>query len=162
MCDKSKAIFGYQIEEAFPTDERLAKGPVAIFECFQKIPCNPCFAACKKGAIKEFDDINDLPVLNHELCSGCGLCIAKCPGLAIIVIHATYSDDEALIKVPYEFVPVPQKDQIANGLDREGKYICDVIIRDVWDSKALDKTPIVSFSVPKTYMKNVRNISIKP
>lgn len=162
MCDNGNAIFGHQIEETFPTDERLAKGPVAIFECFQRIPCNPCFTACKKGAIKEFDDINDLPILNDELCSGCGLCIAKCPGLAIIVVDATYCEDEALIKIPYEFIPLPQKDQVANGLDREGKYVCDVIIKDVWDSNSLDKTPIISFSVPKKHMSKVRTISTKP
>lgn len=162
MCDNSKAIFGHEIEEAFPTDERLAKGPVAIFECFQRIPCNPCFAACKRNAIKEFSDINDLPIIDHNICNGCGMCIAKCPGLAIMVINTEYSDNEALIKIPYEFVPLPNKNQCVNGLDRQGNYVCDVIVRDILVSKALDKTPIVSFSVPKKYMKNVRNISLKP
>jgi len=161
MCDKSEAANQQQIDEAFPTEERMAKAPVAIIECFQRIPCNPCFAACKRKAIKEFNDINDLPIIDHDACNGCGMCIAKCPGLAIMVVDAGYSAHEALIKIPYEFVPLPNKNQITNGLDREGKYVCDVIVRDVWDSKTLDKTPIISFSVPIKYMKNVRNISMK-
>ena len=33
-----------EIKEAtgWPSEERLAKGPVAICECVQQIPCNPC------------------------------------------------------------------------------------------------------------------------
>ena len=161
MCDQCKAASHQQIEEAFPAQDRLEKGPVAVIECFQRIPCNPCFAACKRKAIKEFDDINDLPVIYHDICNGCGMCIAKCPGLAIMVVDAQHNADEALIKIPYEFIPLPEKDQSVRGLDREGKYVCDVIVRDVLNSKALDKTPIISFTVPKKYMKIVRNISVE-
>lgn len=161
MCDKIGAASQQQIEEAFPTEERLAKGPAAVIECFERIPCNPCFAACKRKAIKEFNDINDLPIIDHDVCNGCGMCIAKCPGLAIMVVDTQYSDDEALIKIPYEFVPLPEKGQLAEGLDREGKYVCDVIVRDILTSKVLDKTPIISFSVLRKYIKNVRNISIE-
>ena len=161
MCDQCKAASHQQIEEAFPAQDRLGKGPVAVIECFQRIPCNPCFAACKRKAIKEFDDINDLPVIYHDICNGCGMCIAKCPGLAIMVVDAQHNADEALIKIPYEFIPLPEKGQSVRGLDREGKYVCDVIVRDVLNSKALDKTPIISFTVPKKYMKIVRNISVE-
>ena len=162
MCDKSKAAGLQQIEGAFPSEERLARGPAAIIECFQRIPCNPCFADCKRKAIKEFDDINDLPVIDHDICNGCGMCIAKCPGLAIMVVDTQYSADEALMKIPYEFIPLPEKGEVVNGLDRDGKYVCDVTVKDILDSKVLDKTPIVSFAVHKKYLKIVRNISIKP
>jgi len=162
MSDTSNAASQNQIEKAFPAEERLAKGSVAIIECFQRIPCNPCFAACKRNAIKEFEDINDLPSIDHDICNGCGMCIAKCPGLAIMVVNAQYDTDNSLIKIPYEFVPLPEKGQIVNGLDREGNYVCDVIIIDILNSKVLDKTPIISFSVPKEYLKIVRNISLKP
>ena len=26
----------------YPSEERFAKGPVAVTECVQEIPCNPC------------------------------------------------------------------------------------------------------------------------
>ena len=32
--------------QTLPSDERYAEGPVAIIECVQEIPCNPCEAAC--------------------------------------------------------------------------------------------------------------------
>ena len=35
----------------WPSEERFAKGPVAIAECVQEIPCNPCEAACPMHAI---------------------------------------------------------------------------------------------------------------
>lgn len=149
-----------QIDDNFPSDERLAKGPVAIIECYQKIPCNPCYTACNRDAIKEFEDINDLPEINHDNCNGCGLCIANCPGLAIMVIDATYSKDEVLIKVPYEFMPLPKQGQVVDGVDRNGKFVCEAIVVKVINSKALDRTPIVSIAVPREYMRVVRNLRI--
>jgi len=149
-----------QIDNVFPSVERLAKGPVAIIECYQNIPCNPCYSACNRGAIKEFDDINDLPKINHDNCNGCGLCIANCPGLAIMVVDARYSEEKALIKIPYEFYPLPEKGQIVKGLDRTGEYVCDAEVINIMNSKALDRTPIVSITVPREYMKIIRNFSM--
>ena len=39
------------IEAVTPDETRFLKGAVAIAECFQKIPCNPCTKACVKKAI---------------------------------------------------------------------------------------------------------------
>ena len=36
------------IEAVTPNETRFLKGAVAIAECFQKIPCNPCTKACVK------------------------------------------------------------------------------------------------------------------
>lgn len=160
MLEKTGVPTAEQIEKAFPSEERLAKGPVAIIECYQNIPCNPCFTACNRNAIEKFEDINDLPKMNHDNCNGCGLCIANCPGLAIMVVDATYSKDEALIKIPYEFMPLPKEEQTVKGLDRKGQYVCDVKIVKVLNSKALDRTPIVSIAVPREYMKVVRNFGM--
>jgi len=148
------------IRKVMPTQERLYKGPAAIIECFQNIPCNPCYTACNRNAIKEFVDINDLPNINHEECNGCGLCISKCPGLAIMVVDMTYSEGEALLKIPYEFLPLPKEESTVKGLDREGNYICDVRVVKVMNSKALDKTPIISIAVNKEHIMTVRNIGM--
>jgi len=40
-----------EIRKILPPRERLERGPVAIIECVQPIPCNPCVEACKSGAI---------------------------------------------------------------------------------------------------------------
>ena len=58
-----------------PPREVLEKGPVAVIECFQKIPCNPCYTACKFDAIKPFEDINDRPVIDFDKCTACGQCV---------------------------------------------------------------------------------------
>ena len=62
-----------QADGIYPSDERLARGPIAVFECAQEIPCNPCESACKQGYIEIGEDITRLPVLD-ERCTGCGLC----------------------------------------------------------------------------------------
>ena len=160
MLEKTGVPTTEQIDKAFPNEERLGRGPVAIIECYQRIPCNPCYTACNKNAIKKFKDINDLPEINHDNCNGCGLCIASCPGLAIMVIDAVYSEGEALIKIPYELIPLPEKGMMVKGLDRKGQYVCDVKVIRVWNSKLLDRTPIVSIAVPKKYIKVVRNFRI--
>ena len=54
MMEEMIKINGYptidEIREnnGWPSDERFAKGPVAICECVQEIPCNPCEAACPR------------------------------------------------------------------------------------------------------------------
>ena len=63
-----------------PPAQRRAKGPVAMAECFQKIPCNPCAASCPVKAIHIGEDINECPTIDFDLCTGCGTCLTKCPG----------------------------------------------------------------------------------
>ncbi|NPV43310.1 MAG: 4Fe-4S binding protein [Firmicutes bacterium] len=146
------------LQKVAPSAERLAKGPVAVIECFQRIPCNPCYTACKRGAIKEFRDINDLPEIDHDLCNGCGLCVSKCPGLAIFIIDETYSENEALVKLPYEFVPLPKEGDTIKGLDREGRVVGEARVVKIQNSKYEDRTPVISVAVPKELSMVVRNI----
>src|SRR5512137_1199840 len=87
-----------------PSEEKMKKGPVVIIECAEEIPCNPCELACRQGAIEIGENINNLPVLKEELCTGCGVCIATCPGLAIFTVDLTFSAKEALINIPHEFL----------------------------------------------------------
>ena len=70
-----------------PSDERFAKGPVAVIECIQPIPCNPCEGACKFGAICVGDPIINLPCLDEEKCVGCGKCTKVCPADVISIIE---------------------------------------------------------------------------
>lgn len=146
------------LQKVAPSAERLAKGPVAVIECFQKIPCNPCYTACKKGAIKEFRDINDLPEIDHDLCNGCGLCVSKCPGLAIFIIDETYSEKEALVKLPYEFVPLPKEGDTVKALNREGRVVGEARVVKIQNGKYEDRTPVISVAVPKELSMVVRNI----
>ncbi|MCF6460780.1 (2Fe-2S)-binding protein [Clostridium sp. Cult3] len=149
------------IEGITPSKERRQKGPVAVIECYQEIPCNPCYIACKFGAIKEFEDINQRPILDFELCTGCGQCVIKCPGLAIFIIDENYSDTEALVQIPYEFLPLPEKNTFVTGLDREGKPICRARVMKVRKGKGLNKTSTVTLTIPKRYTMDVRSFNIE-
>jgi len=149
------------LDDITPTDERFAKGPVAVAECFQEIPCDPCVKACKREAIRMPRDINSLPVVDTERCNGCGLCISYCPGLAIFVIDKTYSDDLALVKLPYEFVPVPQKGEYAAGLDRTGKELGRFEVVRVTSGGRKNKTYTISLAVPQEMAMDVRGVKVQ-
>ena len=143
----------------FPTKDRLMKGPVAVIECLQKIPCNPCEKACPFGAIK-VNGLIGLPELNGEICTGCGSCIAHCPGLAIFVIDCTFSEDDALIHFPYEYLPLPEVGSIVNATDRAGKVVTKGKVVKVLARKSFDHTAVVSISVPKKFVNEVRGIAM--
>ncbi len=149
------------LESVIPPKERLAKGPVAIIECFERIPCNPCYTHCARGAIKEFEDINDRPQLNYDICNGCSICVSHCPGLAIFIVDETYSDTEALVKIPYELLPLPEEGTFVTGLDRGGKPICRAKVIKVQNPKFQDRTPIISLAVPKDLSMTVRFLSLE-
>jgi len=143
-----------------PPDERFAKGPVVIVECFQEIPCNPCVDACKFHAITKKRDINDLPKVDFDKCNGCGVCIAQCPGLAIFVVDKTYSASHAVVRIPYEFVPVPEKGQFACGLDRAGEEKGWFEVVRVTSGGAKNKTTILWLAVPQELAMEVRSIKV--
>ena len=149
-----------QIDEVFPEQDRLEKGPCAVIECFQNIPCNPCASACRRNAIKPFENINNLPIIDRDKCNGCTICVSKCPGLAIMVVDYNYSDTQAVLKIPYEFLPLPHVGEVVDGLDREGKSVCKAEVVKVLNTKAMDKTPVISIAVPKEFIKVVRNIGM--
>lgn len=148
------------IEKAFPSLDRINRGPVAVVECFQSIPCNPCSTSCPCNAMNSMNDINDLPSLNVENCNGCGICISKCPGLAIMVVDGSYSDNEILFRIPYEFLPLPNKGDIVKGLDRSGEYITDVRVVRVLNPKSFDKTAIIDVAVNRQFLYDFRNIGM--
>ena len=58
MFEKIGVASEKMIKEILPSEERRQEGPYAIFECFEEIPCNPCFTGCKVGAVKPFNNIN--------------------------------------------------------------------------------------------------------
>ena len=93
-----------EIKEAngWPDEERFLKGPVAVVECVQQIPCNPCESACPFHAIHIGEPITNTPKVDKETCIGCGMCVAACPGLAIFLVDKSYSETEATVSFPFE------------------------------------------------------------
>lgn len=142
----------------FPTQQRMALGPVAVIECIQCIPCNPCEAACPKGAIRVGEDITALPVLDGERCIGCGLCVARCPGLAIFIVDKTYGPGEAAVEFPFEYSGLPQPGDDVTAVDRRGRPVCRGRAVSVRTPAANDRTPVVKIAVPREYADQVRGI----
>lgn len=141
--------------------KRLQESPVAIIECIEEIPCNPCESACPAGAIKIGSSITNLPVLDEDKCTGCGLCISSCPGLAIFVLSLNYTDELALVSFPFEFFPLPKVGEEVSTIDREGRTVCKGKVVKILNKSKQDRTPVVSISIPKKYALVVRGISVK-
>ena len=142
----------------YPSEKRLSEGPIAIIECNEKIPCNPCEVACRFHAISIGNPITNTPVLNENLCTGCGVCIARCPGLAIFVIDKTYSEKEGLVLFPYEYLPLPLVGSSVEAVNRKGEVISSGKVIKVLNNKSLDRTPVVTIAVPKDKVDEVRGI----
>ncbi len=137
-------------------EEKLKQGKVAVIECSQRIPCNPCETSCPNGAIKVGEDINNLPKIDYEKCIGCGICLRACPGLAIFLING--KDNE--VTIPYEFLPLPKEGDRVMALDRQGKDLCEGEVIKVLPFPSEKKT-LITLKVPSEKLMEVRNFRIK-
>ena len=135
------------------------RGGYVVIECPQRIPCNPCVTICPFGAVVHHDDINDTPEIDYNKCTGCGLCVARCPGLACFVIDITYSQSSAVIKLPYELLPLPVKGQYVKCLDRIGNAVADGEVIGI-SEPLKDRTYVVNVVVPKELIDNIRAIKV--
>lgn len=144
--------------QKLPDAERYRRGPVAVIECVQEIPCNPCEAACIKGAIKIGEPIINLPCVDHEKCVGCGICVAKCSGMAIFIVDKSYSETTATVAFPYEYYPLPEAGCDAKGVNRKGEVVCEGKIVKVVNPKSFDHTPVITIEIPKEFADEVRSI----
>ncbi|HWR26807.1 MAG TPA: 4Fe-4S dicluster domain-containing protein [Candidatus Thermoplasmatota archaeon] len=136
-----------------PSEKQLEKG-VAILECVQEIPCNPCVESCPVHAIS-MKDINAPPVNDFEKCIGCTKCVGICPGLAIFVVRV--KGKKAWVTLPYEFVPVPQVGDSVNALDRTGTIRGKAIVKKVVKQ---GKTMVITIETDSGLAMDIRNIKV--
>lgn len=137
------------IKTRFPKKEVLLN-PKAITECYEEIPCNPCSTSCPFDAITIGEDINTPPVVDFDKCTGCGICVFNCPGLAIFTVQK--KDDYLLYKIPYEFVPYPLVGDIMNAVNRSGEVIGDCEITKVQITDKQDKTALLHVKVNREFL----------
>jgi Fe-S-cluster-containing hydrogenase component 2 len=164
VCTMSLIESGYleweELKELqnLPDETRYKKGPVAVIECVQEIPCNPCETSCPKNAIMIGDPITSLPHLDAELCVGCGVCVARCPGMAIFVVDKSAPDQTAKVSFPFEYEPLPKVGEIRRALNRKGEPVCSGKVVKVTDPPLYDHTPVVTVEIPKEFADEVRTI----
>lgn len=153
---------GYLSQEELnlPTLEEMQQGPLAVIECMQDIPCNPCEQACPFGAIHVGNPITSLPALAREKCKGCGVCVAKCPGLAIFVVDAAKEGQTGTVTMPYEYLPLPSVGDMVAGLNRKGEYIEKVRVEKVSRQAGNDCTAVVTVAVSKQHIHEIRCIKV--
>jgi len=144
---------GYPLEAL-----KNAKKPLVMIECAQTIPCNPCETSCPFGAITVGEPITNLPAVDAEKCTGCGTCVAVCPGLAIFLVDLGAGEGLGTVTFAYEYLPVPHKGDVVKALDREGSYVCDATVEKVASAKSYDMTKVVTIGVPVEYATVVRGI----
>lgn len=136
------------------------KNGLVVIECPQQIPCNPCHDSCPTGAILAFENIIDIPRIDYEKCTGCGRCVARCPGLACFVVDLTWGEEnEALMKLPHEMLPLPRAGDEVACLNRMGEEVHRgkvINVTEPWK----DCTRVVHVSVPKDMIMKIRAVKV--
>lgn len=160
MLKNTGIITPEELKAVLPPEARLAKGPVAIIECLQDIPCDPCVSACPVNAIKMQTGITDKPQLEFDKCTGCGACLPKCPGLAIFVVNMKHTAGMATLSMSYELLPLPVKGQEVTALDRAGKAVCQVKVLRVINPPAYDRTAVITIEIPADKTNEIRAIRV--
>ena len=140
----------------FPKESDYEKGLIAVIECDEDIPCNPCEDVCPNSAIIIGEPITNLPKFGPVRCNGCLKCIRICPGLCIFAVDKDYSEKESLIYIPYEYLPLPDKGTIVEALDRRGEYVCDAKVNKVISPSKNQATAVIGIIVPKKFYNSVR------
>jgi len=107
------------------SEEELTETFRPIIQCFQEIPCNPCTSVCSRDAIQlegKNGNIMDIPYYKGSDCTGCGLCVLICPGLAISL--AKKLDNQfAEVVLPHEFIPTFEVGGKVKVTDKDGNLL---------------------------------------
>lgn len=134
----------------------------ASIYCIEPIPCNPCETSCPAGAITVGSDITDLPVLDPALCTGCGICLAVCPGLAIRLLEEGGEPEQLTVAFPWEYPDLPEAGEGVVLVDMNGRPLGNGTVTRIRRPLKDDPTPILYVSAaPETARKawSIRNRS---
>lgn len=149
MLERDGVATKEQVMSRFPKEEYLVK-PKAIIECYENIPCNPCTTSCPFDAITIEGDINNQPYVDFDKCTGCGICVFNCPGIAITVCQI--ENEKARFKIFHEFLPQPNVGEVWQGINRKGEVICDAVIEKVAIKKKSDESTLVQVLIDQAFL----------
>lgn len=113
-CEELKEL------KALPPRDKVTNKRVAIIECIEEIPCNPCAYVCKADAIQK-EGLCKPGTVDWDKCTGCTQCVAVCPGLSIFLQQI--KDGKGYVTLPYELLPEPTIGAKAKLLDRSGEKV---------------------------------------
>jgi Fe-S-cluster-containing hydrogenase component 2 len=153
------ALLSREVPTTFPRQpppRQRRRSPLGVIECDQPIPCNPCEAACRQGAIRIGPDPMRPPVVDPDRCTGCLRCLRECPGMAIFVVDEGAGDGEATVAMPWEFLPLPKVGERGQGLDRSGRRVCPARVVNVRPFRRRGDTAIVTVAVPMQHARRAR------
>ena len=124
-----------ELEElkVLPPEEIVVSKRVAMIECTEEIPCNPCAYVCRVDAISK-ESLSSPGIVDFEKCSGCTACVAVCPGLSIFLQQI--KDGKGYVTLPYELLPAPKAGDRVELIDRSGKVVgAGVIVKPTYQAR---------------------------
>ncbi len=142
-----------------PSAGELEKRACVCIECVEEIPCNPCETSCPQGALTVGSPITNLPLIDREKCTLCGLCIPACPGLAITI--KSIQGEKARIRFPWEYLPLPVAGEEAEMVDRQGQSVCEGLVISVTNPVRNNRTAVVTAEFPREFAEVVISIRRK-
>ncbi len=150
-----------QMDESNRLREKSLKGAVAVVDCREEIPCNPCEDACRRGAIIVGEDICSLPTYDPGLCDGCGRCVAVCPGMAIFLLDRSSRDGKARVTLPYEMGEEIREGEEAWAVNVAGEPLGKGKVVKTAKMSRKDATILVTLEVPEKWALKVRGLRIR-
>ena len=157
-ADLLKAPPGAIVDYKMPDEEM---GVLPIIHCIQEIPCNPCSTVCPTNSIKLIGDpIMGIPEYSGK-CTGCGMCVAICPGLAITLVDYREDTENPFVTIPYEIDNYQVKPgDTVNAVDINGTDLGEFRIVTVKKLKK-NKTALIRLKSPRVIAKKIVSFRIQ-
>jgi sarcosine oxidase subunit alpha len=143
--------------------EVAGSGLFPVIRCIEEIPCDPCIHVCPKDVIEiEGDPVLGLPRAVKDECTGCMLCVAACPGLAITLVDLRGDGPYGLVVVPFElpdsFVGVGDT---VDAVDMDGGFVTTAEVTKVARNRVYDRTLLVTLKVPREKAAEVAGVRVQ-
>ena len=141
----------------------LASGLFPVIRCIQEIPCDPCIHICPKDMIEmKGDPIFGLPEVVKDECTGCTLCVAVCPGLAITLVDIRKEGSDGLVTIPFELLDLQvQVGDEVDAVDMDGNIVTKAKVEKIAKRKVYDRTILVTLKAPKDKVTQITGFKIQ-
>jgi len=104
------------------------------------------------------ENVNDIPKISYDKCTGCMACAMTCPGLAIFLLKS--EGNVGYVTLPYEFLPTPTVGQEVTALNREGKPLGKSKVMRILPPTRNDGTALVTIEVPDAWLLEARAVRV--